>query len=142
MGDEARGQIEQGCGDFSGWNGLAGVTTSSGQAEDKPLGYPSRRCQGSWGGWGPVELLAPFRASPLSSLLLLGVPFGSLLHPACAELKTFSLCPLYRLFTQQCARRGGHAGCSEHRCHLELHLPRLRCECESGAAPEGCLCAL
>lgn len=41
--------------------------------------------------------------------------------------------PPCRVPAQQRARRGGHAGRSEHRRHLERHIPRLRGERESGS---------
>lgn len=102
------------------------------------VGQPNESCQGSW--WG-VGLACPLGSSepallPTPAWLPEG-PFGGLLHPTHPEPQAFCLCPLCRLFTQWAACRGGHAGCSEHRCHLELHIPRLWDERELGSPPEG-----
>lgn len=47
------------------------------------------------------------------------------------ELMAFSLFP-DRLPAQRRARGAGHAGCGKHWRRLELHVPGLWCECESG----------
>lgn len=86
------------------------------------------------GGAGLAGLLGVQSQPPPHGRLLPGCP-----RPVHPEPTASCLCPLCRLLTQQCACRGGHAGGREHWCHLELHVPGLRGERESGSPPEGVL---
>lgn len=103
------------------------------QQQDVAGGSPEEGHRGG-GGAGLAGLLGVQSQPPPHGRLLPGCP-----RPAHPEPTASCLCPLCRLLTQQCACRGGHAGGREHWCHLELHVPGLRGERESGSPPEGVL---